>query len=237
MALATWVVEQRALLVSDEIFGLVNLTNPTAETVHSPVTLEQVVPGVGARTVVLGGLSKEFAAGGLRLGWLATRDRGWSTALRDSGLVPPTLATARAAAWLYAAYARSPEGRLLYPARHRALREFLVRMRQRAGGEASARSPGRCRARGTPTPRRQGASSSRPRMSTWLGREVDGRAPHRGEPAARRLRAHARGAQRRRVVLETRSGCALVFSIPRDKLEQARERLLAFAARLGPGPG
>ncbi|WP_224242197.1 aminotransferase class I/II-fold pyridoxal phosphate-dependent enzyme [Hyalangium gracile] len=230
VALATWAVEQRALLVSDEIFGLVNLTNPTAETVHSPVTLEQVVPGVGARTVLLGGLSKEFAAGGLRMGWLATRDRALATALRDSGLVPPTLATARAAAWLYAAHARSPEGRLLYPARHRALREFLVRMRRELA-EKRALIAEALPGQGRSDTAELGGLFLAPRMSAWLGKEVDGErlTP---ENLPRVVYAHTH------VVLNGGDWCGdpervrAVFSIPRDRLERARERLLAFAARL-----
>ncbi|MBN1208408.1 MAG: aminotransferase class I/II-fold pyridoxal phosphate-dependent enzyme [Myxococcaceae bacterium] len=230
VALATWAVEQRALLVSDEIFGLVNLTNPTAETVHSPVTLEQVVPGVGARTVLLGGLSKEFAAGGLRLGWLATRDRGLVTALRESGLVPPTLATARAGAWLYAAYARSPEGRLLYPARHRALREFLVRMRRELAEKRALIAealPGDGRSETIEA----GGLFLAPRVGSWLGKEVDGERLT-VESLPRVVYAHTH------VALNGGAWCGdpervrVVFSIPRDKLERARERLLAFAARL-----
>jgi len=235
VALATWAVEQRALLVSDEIFGLVNLTNPTAETVRSPVSLEQVVPGVGARTVVLGGFSKEFAAGGLRLGWLATRDRALATALRDSGLVAPTRATARAAAWLYAAYTRSPEGRLLYPARHKALREFLVRMRRELAEKRRLLAEA-LPAEGYPDTLEAGGLFLAPRMSAWLGREVHGvRLTVENLPRVVYEHTH--------VVLNSGAWCAdpervrAVFSIPMRKLEKARERLLAFAARLGPKPG
>jgi aspartate/methionine/tyrosine aminotransferase len=230
VALATWAVEQRALLVSDEIFGLVNLTNPTAETVHSPVTLEQGVPGVGMHTVVLGGLSKEFAAGGLRLGWLATRDRGLAAALRESGLVPPTLATARAGAWLYAAYARSPEGRLLYPERHQALREFLVRMRRELAEKRALIAqalPGDGRSDTTEA----GGLFLAPRVGSWLGKEVEGERLT-VENLPRVVYAHTH------VVLNGGAWCGdpervrVVFSIPRDTLERARERLLAFVARL-----
>src|SRR5690606_10321502 len=71
VSLAAWIVEHQSLLISDEIFGLLNLTNANTETVMSPVGLELAVPGIGARTVVLGGLAKEYAAGGLRVGWMA----------------------------------------------------------------------------------------------------------------------------------------------------------------------
>ncbi|HVG57986.1 MAG TPA: aminotransferase class I/II-fold pyridoxal phosphate-dependent enzyme [Hyalangium sp.] len=232
IALATWVVEQRALLVSDEIFGLVNLTNPTAETVHSPVTLEQVVPGVGARTILLGGLSKEFAAGGLRLGWLATRDRGLAAALRESGTVPPALATARAAAWLYAAYARSPEGRLLYPARHRAVREFLVKMRRELA-EKRALIAQALPGDGSSDTTEAGGLFLAPKMGSWLGKEVAGERLT-VENLPRVVYAHTH------VVLNGGDWCGdpervrVVFSIPKDKLVRARERLQAFAAWLRP---
>ena len=230
VALAAWAVEQRALLVSDEIFGLVNLTNPTADTVHSLVSLEPAVPGVGAHTVVLGGLSKEFAAGGLRLGWLSTRDRTLATALRDSGLVPPTQATARAAAWLYSAYARGPEGRLLYPARHRALREFLVRMRRELADKRELihrALPEQSHADSTEA----GGLFLAPHVGSWLGKQVEGELLT-VESLPRIVYEHTH------VVLNGGAWCAdpervrVVFSIPRDKLEQACERLRAFADRL-----
>jgi len=183
---------------------------------------------------VLGGLSKEFAAGGLRLGWLATRDRALAAALRDSGLVPPTRATARAAAWLYSAYARSPEGRLLYPARHKALREFLVRMRRELAEKralAAEALPGE----GHADTLEAGGLFLAPRMGAWLGREVDGERLT-VENLPRVVYAHTH------VVLNSGAWCSdpervrAVFSIPRSKLEQARARLLAFTARLGSGP-
>jgi aspartate/methionine/tyrosine aminotransferase len=201
--------------------------------VHSPVTLEQVVPRVGARTVVMGGLSKEFAAGGLRLGWLATRDPGLVTALNESGLVPPTLATARAASWLYAAYTRSPEGRLLYPARHKALREFLVKARRELAEKRALIAealPGDGRSDTTEA----GGLFLAPKVSTWLGQEVEGERLT-VENLPRVVYAHTH------VVLNGGEWCGdpervrVVFSIPRDKLERARERLLAFAARLRSG--
>ncbi|XXF79202.1 aminotransferase class I/II-fold pyridoxal phosphate-dependent enzyme [Myxococcaceae bacterium GXIMD 01537] len=230
VALAAYVVEQRSLLVSDEIFGLVNLSNPTAETVHSPVTLEQAVPGVGARTVLLGGLSKEFAAGGLRVGWLATRDRTLAAALREVGPGALHLATARAAAYLYAAYARGPEGLLLYPARHRALREFLIAQRRDLADKRALLAevlPGDGRTEATAA----GGLFLSPYVGPWLGREVDG-VQLTVENLPQVVYAHTH------VVLNGGAWCAdprrvrAVFSIPRDKLLRARERLGAFVARL-----
>ena len=43
LLLATYIVEQRLLLLSHEIFGLLNLNNPLATTVPSPVSLENFV--------------------------------------------------------------------------------------------------------------------------------------------------------------------------------------------------
>ncbi|NMO21729.1 aminotransferase class I/II-fold pyridoxal phosphate-dependent enzyme [Pyxidicoccus fallax] len=235
VALATYVVEQRCLLVSDEIFGLVNLTSPTAETVHSPVTLEGAVPGVGARTVLVGGLSKEFAAGGLRVGWLATRDRALSAAVRDSGPGVLHLVTARAAAYLYAAYARNPDGQLHYPARHRALRSFLTKMRRDLAEKRALLSealPGDGRSDAGDA----GGLFLAPRMSAWLGREVDG-VRLTPENLPRVIYEHTH------VVLNGGPWCGdaervrAVFSIPREKLVKARERLLAFGAKLRPRPG
>ena len=70
-------------------------------------------------------------------------------------------------------------------------------------------------------------------MSAWLGREVDGeRLTVENLPGVVYAHTH--------VVLNGGPWCGdpervrVVFSIPRDKLERARERLQAFAARLQP---
>lgn len=232
--LASYVVEQRCLLVSDEIFGLVNLTNPTAETVHSPVALEATVPGIGARTVVLGGLSKEFAAGGLRVGWMAARDRALTAAVRESAPGVLHLTTARTASRLYAAYARSPEGRLLYPERHRMLREFLARMRRDLAEKRALIAevlPEDVMAETVEA----GGLFLAPKVSSWLGREVEGAwLTAENLPAVVYARTH--------VVLNGGDWCGdpervrVVFSIPREKLLEARARLKAFADALRGSP-
>lgn len=234
VALATYVVEQRCLLVSDEIFGLVNLTSPTAETVPSPVTLEGAVPGIGARTVLLGGLSKEFAAGGLRVGWLATKDRSLAAAVRDSGPGVLHLMTARAAAYLYAAYARSPDGQLLYSARHRTLRSFLVKMRRELA-EKRELLAGALPGDGRSDAGDAGGLFLSPRMTAWLGQEVDGvRLTPENLPRVVYEHTH--------VVLNGGPWCGdserarAVFSIPRDALLRAREQLMRFGAKLRGGP-
>jgi aspartate/methionine/tyrosine aminotransferase len=230
VGLAAYVVEQHCLLVSDEIFGLVNLTNPTAETVQGPVGLEATVPGIGARTVLLGGLSKEFAAGGLRVGWMATRDRALVAAVRESAPGVLYLATARAASRLYAAYARSPDGKLLYPERHQALREFLARMR-RDLAEKRALLAEVLPEDGRVETLEAGGLFLAPRVTSWLGREVDGvRLTVENLPAMVYAHTH--------VVLNGGDWCGdpervrAVFSIPRDKLLEARKRLKAFSAAL-----
>lgn len=230
VGLSAYVVEQRCLLVSDEIFGLVNLTNPTAETVHGPVGLEAAVPGIGARTVVLGGLSKEFAAGGLRVGWLAARNRALLAAVRESAPGVPHLVTARAASRLYAAHARGPDGKLLYPERHRMLREFLTRMRKDLAEKRALLAealPEEGRAEAVEA----GGLFLAPRVSAWLGRAVDGeRLTEENLPAVVYAHTH--------VVVNGGAWCGdpqrvrVVFSIPREKLLEARQRLLAFASRL-----
>ncbi|GEN05330.1 Aspartate/methionine/tyrosine aminotransferase [Myxococcus fulvus] len=230
VALANYVVEQRCLLVSDEIFGLVNLTSPTAETVHSPVTLEGAVPGVGARTVVLGGLSKEFAAGGLRVGWLATRDRALASAMREAGPGVLHLVTARAAAYLYAAYARSPDGQLLYPARHRSLRAFLTKMRRELAEKRdllAAVLPSEARAEVGDA----GGLFLAPRVTSWLGRTVDGErlTP---ESLPRIVYEHTHVVLNGGPWSSDPERVRAVFSIPRDKLVKACERLKAFGAKL-----
>jgi hypothetical protein len=140
------------------------------------------------------------------------------------------LATARAAAWLYAAYARSPEGRLLYPARHKAVREFLVKMRRELAEKRALIAevlPGD----GSSDTTEAGGLFLAPRVGSWLGKEVAGERLT-VENLPRVVYAHTH------VVLNGGDWCGdpervrVVFSIPRDKLERARERLLAFVARL-----
>jgi aspartate/methionine/tyrosine aminotransferase len=163
---------------------------------------------------------------------LVTRDRGLATALRESGLVPPTLATARAAAWLYAAYARSPEGRLLHSSRHKAVREYLVRMRRELAEKRALIAQALPEEERSETTEAGGLFLA-PRVGSWLGKELEGERLT-VENLPRVVYAHTG------VVLNGGEWCGdpervrVVFSIPRDTLERARERLLAFAARLRP---
>ncbi len=226
VALAAYVVERRCWLVSDEIFGLVNLTNPAAESVRSPVALESAVPGISARTVVLGGLSKEFAAGGLRVGWLATRDVELASAIRDAGLGKLQLASARAASHVYAAYARAGDGRLLYPDRYRSLRDFLARLR-RALAEKRELIASALPADPHAEASESGGLFLAPRVTSWLGKTVDGvQLTPENLPRILYEKTH--------VVVNGGPWCSdperirVVFSIPKEKLERARDRLAGF---------
>ncbi|HEX8820195.1 MAG TPA: S-adenosyl-L-methionine--L-methionine S-methyltransferase, partial [Archangium sp.] len=144
------------------------------------------------------------------------------------------LATARAASRLYAAYARSPDGRLLYPERHRDLREFLARMR-RDLAEKRALLAEALPEDGRVETAEAGGLFLAPRVMSWLGRELGGVVlTVKNLPAVVYEHTH--------VVLNGGDWCGdpervrVVFSIPREKLLKARERLLAFAAELrGPG--
>jgi aspartate/methionine/tyrosine aminotransferase/methylase of polypeptide subunit release factors len=230
VALSNYVVERRALLVSDEIFGLLDLTSPATETVPSPVTLEQAVPGIGARTLVLGGLSKELAAGGLRVGWMALRDTELAEQLRGVALGRVHLVAARTAAHVYGAWRRSAGGRLAHPARHRALREYLAAMRRDLAAKhqlaASAFPPPAER-----EVRNAGGLFLAPDVSAWLGCRA-GDEVLTPENLARVIY------EATHVVVNDGAWCGdpervrVVFSVPQDRLERAVARLRAFAQSL-----
>ncbi|WAM27630.1 hypothetical protein OZ403_05735 [Myxococcus sp. NMCA1] len=168
------------------------------------------------------------------MGWLATKDRALAAAVRDSGPGVLHLMTARAAAYLYAAYARSPDGQLLYPARHRTLRSFLVKMRRELA-EKRELLAGALPGDGRSDAGDAGGLFLSPRMTAWLGQEVDGvRLTPENLPRVVYEHTH--------VVLNGGPWCGdperarAVFSIPRDALLRAREQLLRFGAKLRGGP-
>lgn len=224
VSLAAYAAEHRCRIVSDEIFGLVNLTHPAAETVRSPVSLEQAVPGTTNLTVILGGLSKEFAAGGMRVGWLATHDRELAAAVRTASLGPLQMTTARAGSHLYAAFARSGTGRLVHPRRHRALRDHLVAMRRDLAEKRALIAS----ALGMPPPGEEaGGLFLSPRVNEWLGKRIDGvELTPENLPKALYERTH--------LVVNGGPWCSdperirAVFSLPREKVERAAGRLRAF---------
>jgi len=228
VALAAWAAEHRCRIVSDEIFGLINLTHPSAETVRSPVTLEQAVPGIGALTVVLGGLSKEFAAGGARLGWLATRDAALAGRVRALALGRLQLTIARAGSHLYAAFARTAAGKLVHPRRHKGLRDHLLAMRRDLGRKRAMVAEVVPHANGA---EEAGGLFLAPDVSAWLGRRIDGEVLT-AENLPRKIY------ERTHVVVNGGAWCGdpqrirLVFSIPEEKLRRAVEGLRAFAAAL-----
>ncbi|EAU67125.1 hypothetical protein STIAU_2672 [Stigmatella aurantiaca DW4/3-1] len=161
---------------------------------------------------------------------MATRDRALTEAVKQTSPGVLHLATARAAARLYVAYARGPDGKLLYPERHQALREFLAHMR-RDLAEKRALLAEALPEDGLGETVQAGGLFLAPRMTSWLGREVDGvKLTRENLPAVVYEHTH--------VVLNSGEWCGepdrvrAVFSIPRETLEQARERLKAFARKL-----
>ena len=228
VSLAAYAVRHRSLIFSDEIFGLVNLDHPAAETVTSPATLDRAVPGASARTVIFGGLSKEFAAGGLRVGWMATRDRELAAMVDGIALGKLQLAAARAAAHLYAAYLRNSTGRLVHPERHRTLRSHLNSMRREL---AAKRALLAAALPGDVDEGEAGGLFLAPLIRPWLGRKVDGVTLDR-ENLVQLLY------DRTSVLVNSGAWCSdpdrirAVFSIPEPKLREAAERLRAFAESL-----
>jgi aspartate/methionine/tyrosine aminotransferase len=230
VALAAYASEHRCRIVSDEIFGLVNLTHQAAETVRSPVTLEQAVPGTSGLTVLLGGLSKEFAAGGMRVGWLATHDAALALRVREAALGRLQLTMARAGSHLYAAFGRSGAGKLVHPRRHRALREHLVAMRREL---AQKRALVVAALPEAPAVEEAGGLFLAPLVRAWLGRSIDGvRLTPENLPRQIYERTH--------VVVNGGAWCGdperirLVFSIPEEKLRRAAAGLRAFGEALEP---
>lgn len=222
--LAAWTQARNCLLISDEIFGLVNLGQPGAETVRSPVGLEQAVPGIADRTVVLGGLSKEFAAGGARVGWLATRDRELAAQVRSLALAGVQLPLARAASHLYAAFARYESGQLIHPRRHQALRAHLTAMCRELGAKRAsiAAAFGMDANDGE-----AGGLFLAPDVRPLVGKRIDGETI-RADDLPRLIYRHTG------VVVNGGDWCGdpdrlrAVYSIPDEKVRQAAERLRAF---------
>lgn len=98
--LVALVADRGARLVLDEVFGLLR-------DLDAPLPLgEDRWAGWNAdqrdHTLLLGGLSKEFAAGGLRAGFAATTDSRWLRALRAGQLSRPSPSGLRTVARLFA---------------------------------------------------------------------------------------------------------------------------------------
>jgi aspartate/methionine/tyrosine aminotransferase len=90
-------------LLVDEIYGMLSTTGAPW---FSAARLEE--PGV----VVLCGLSKEFCAGGLRIGFAACRDASLAAAIEEEALVHPDRFALRAAEHLLAAYRTGSRGEI-----------------------------------------------------------------------------------------------------------------------------
>ncbi|MHB1846634.1 MAG: aminotransferase class I/II-fold pyridoxal phosphate-dependent enzyme [Deltaproteobacteria bacterium] len=106
LAILDWAVRESAVVLADEIFGLVDLREPPRLPLESLGALESRVPGARGRVVTFTGVSKEFAAGGLRLGFAASHDQELIGRIEARALASPDRAARRAAEHLFAAFRR-----------------------------------------------------------------------------------------------------------------------------------
>lgn len=109
LAIARYAVTHQVTVLSDEIFALTG----APERFVSLASLERDVPGLAERVVTFGGLSKEFAAGGLRVGFAAGRDRLLMREIEGLGLGPVDAVALRAAEVLWGSLRRTDLGRLV----------------------------------------------------------------------------------------------------------------------------
>lgn len=109
LAIARFAVTHHVTILSDEIFALTG----DPERFVSLASLERDVPGLAERVVSFGGLSKEFAAGGLRVGFAVGRDRDLMRELEALSLGPVDAVAMRAAETLWGAFRRTDLGRLV----------------------------------------------------------------------------------------------------------------------------
>jgi len=227
--LASFAVRHDALVFSDEIFGLVDLARPDASDVPSPASLEREVPGILERVLVFGGLSKEFAAGGLRVGWLATRNHGFAAQVGRAGLAGLQLASARAASHLYGAWLRTATGRLLHPERRQALDANLREMRLAlaASRERIVQALGQA----APATELPGGLFVAPRVSGWFGKRIgDETLGPENLPQILYERTH--------LVVNSGAWCSdperirLVYSLPEERTFEAARRLQAFVEEI-----
>jgi aspartate/methionine/tyrosine aminotransferase/methylase of polypeptide subunit release factors len=88
-----------ARVLADEVFGLLaDLDGPMPESQNRWLGLSGAER---ASLMIFGGLSKEFAAGGLRLGWAASADTDWLDAMARLHLDPLPVSTQLAAERLF----------------------------------------------------------------------------------------------------------------------------------------
>ncbi len=228
--LAEGAVRHGVLILADEIFGLVDLDDPTTTKASSTATLERLVPGAGQRIVIFGGLSKEFAAGGLRVGWLASRDQDFVALVGRHQLGRLQLASARAASHLYGAFARAASGKPLHPDRLEALCAHLDRMRHELVAKRALLTAALPWDDAAP-PCHAGGLFLAPDIRPWLGRTIDGITLDEDNlPTTLYEHTH--------VVVNSGAWCSdphrirAVFSLPLAKLEEAARRIDAFRRSL-----
>lgn len=226
-ALADYLLDRGCWLLSDESFGLLALHRPKASRVPSPVAVE---PRLAEHTLVFGGLSKEFAAGGLRMGWAVVRDPGFRRALAGAtlGRLPRTVAVA--AAHLYGAWLRGSRGKPLHPKRRAALEAYLESLRRALSAKrdrlATLFDDG-------VRPGEAGGLFLAPDVSALLGKAIGGERLT-AENLPRILYRHTG------VVVNGGAWCSdpsrirLVFSLSREKVEEAARRLRDLLERLEP---
>lgn len=227
-SLASFSLRHGSWILSDEIFGLVDLGDTEASTVPSPAALG---PEVAAKTVIFGGLSKEFASGGLRVGWAALRDRELLRRLAEVRLASLQRATSLAASHLYGAWTHAPDGRLVHPRRRQLLDAYLEGMRRGLASKRAlvARAFGAAAVGDEHPP---GGLFLAPRVTQWLGKEIDGeRITPETLPAI--LYRHTGVVVNGGPWCQDRERIRLVFSIPQEQVEAAAARIEAFAAKLG----
>jgi aspartate/methionine/tyrosine aminotransferase len=226
-ALADYALERGCRLFSDESYGLLALHRPKASRVPSPLAVE---PRLAERAVVFGGLSGEFAAGGLRMGWAVVRDAAFRRALTCAALGRLPRITAAAAAHLYGAWLRGVRGRLVHPKRRAALDAYLESLRR-----ALATKRDRLAAifDDGVGPGEVGGLFLAPDVSALLGKTIGGErlTP---ENLPRVLYRHTGVVVNGGPWSSDPSRIRLVFSLPREKVEEAARRLRDLLARLEP---
>jgi len=85
-ALAQAVRSLDGYLLFDDVFGMLDFGRTRRP--RSP-SLQALSRELGPKLVTFGGVSKEFAAGGLRFGFAATQNARWAEAMRAAGVVQP----------------------------------------------------------------------------------------------------------------------------------------------------
>jgi aspartate/methionine/tyrosine aminotransferase/methylase of polypeptide subunit release factors len=126
LAIARYAVARGVWILNDEVFGVTG--DPSHFT--SLASLEAEVPGLERHLLSFGGLSKEFAAGGLRLGFVAGREAGMLRAIAEVNIGPVDAAALRATETLLGVYRRNEQGRLLDEAAYRSVVQHLEGQRR-----------------------------------------------------------------------------------------------------------